>query len=148
MLGGGCLMPGVPLKLIKPSGAMRPQIYGLVDSGCDWSNFPFDWADDLGIDISACEEVVGNTAGGDATKYHYPPGIDAIVFGRKIHLAAFFSPGLPLALLGREDFFQYFRASFDQRSLCFDLEAYQPFDPEALGDSSAGLTAERLNAAD
>jgi hypothetical protein len=138
MLGGACLMPGVPLKLIKLDGAMRPQIYGLADSGCDFSNFPIAWAQDLGVDLAACVETEGNTAGGTAKKYLYPPGVDALVFGRKIHLSAFFSPGLPLALLGREDFFCYFRASFDQRSSSFQLDAYEPFDPEPTpGDFSA-----------
>lgn len=137
MLGGACLMPGVPLKLVKLDGEMRPQIFGLADSGCDYSNFPIDWAKDLGVDLTDCIETQGNTAGGAAAKYLYPPGIDAIVFGRKIHLAAFFSPGLPLALLGREDFFNYFRAEFDQRSLSFQLEAYEPFEPaETPGDFS------------
>lgn len=136
-------MPGVPLKLIKLDGAMRPQIYGLADSGCDFSNFPLEWAEDLGVDLASCEETQGNTAGGTAKKYLYKPGIDAIVFGRKIHLAAFFSPGLPLALLGREDFFQYFRASFDQRAQSFRLDAYEPFDPEERpGDFSTPVAAE------
>lgn len=123
-------MPGVPMKLLKLDGAIRPQIYGLADSGCDFSNFPEAWAEDLGVDLANCEETEGNTAGGKAKKYLYKPGIEAIVFGKKIHLAAFFSPGLPLALLGREDFFQYFRAHFDQRAQSFDLHAYDPFHPE------------------
>jgi hypothetical protein len=130
-------MPGVPLRLVKPDGAMRPQIYGLADSGCDCSTFPIDWAKDLGIDLGECAQTTGNTAGGTVEKYLYVPGVDAIVFGRKIHLSAFFSPGLPLALLGREDFFSYFRASFDQRSLSFRLDAYEPFEPDELpGDFS------------
>jgi len=136
-------MPGVPMKLLKLDGEMRPQIYGLADSGCDYSNFPVDWAKDLGIDLASCEATKGSTAGGTADKYLYRPGIDAIVFGRKIHLAAFFSPGLPLALLGREDFFQYFRASFDQRSQSFQLDAYDPFEPEKTpGDLSTPVPAE------
>ncbi len=131
-------MPGVPLKLLKPDGSMRPETYGLLDSGCDYSSFPVAWAEDLGIDLDACDETEGSTAGGDAKRFLYKPGIDAIVFGRKIHLAAFFSPGLPLALLGREDFFRYFRASFDQRTESFQLDAYEPFDPEPKpGDFSA-----------
>jgi hypothetical protein len=122
---------------------MRPQIYGLADSGCDFSTFPIPWAEDLGIDLASCHKTEGNTAGGTVTKYLYQPGVDAITFGKKIHLAAFFSPGLPIALLGREDFFRYFRASFDQRAETFDLHAYDPFHPQNTpGDFAAMASAE------
>jgi hypothetical protein len=136
-------MPGVPIKLLKLDGSIRPQTYGLADSGCDFSNFPFAWAEDLGVDLEDCHETEGNTAGGTAKKFLYPPGIDAIIFGKKIHVAAFFSPGLPIALLGREDFFHYFHAHFDQRAQSFHLRAYEPFYLEhAPGDFTAGVPVE------
>jgi hypothetical protein len=44
--------------------------------------------------------------------------------GAKIHLYAVFNPQLDIVLLGREDFFERFTASFDQRAKTFRLEAY------------------------
>jgi hypothetical protein len=45
--------------------------------------------------------------------------------GHKVPLGAIFNPAIPIALLGREDFFDYFRVSFNQRRRTFRLE---PFD--------------------
>jgi hypothetical protein len=106
---------------------MTPQSRALVDSGCDITSFPKDWAADLGIDWDACNEFQGVTAAGqDITDLprRWQPGVDALVFGQKIHLEAVFRPGLPIILLGREDFFSYFKVAFDQRGKTFELEAY------------------------
>jgi Aspartyl protease len=118
-------MPAIPLKLIHISGNMTPETLGLVDSGCDTTMLPAGWAKILGLDLAKdCVKQQSNTAGGTTTNYAYRPGIDAIVMGRKIHLQASFNPGLPVILLGREDFFSLYRVTFDQRVSSFTVEAY------------------------
>jgi hypothetical protein len=127
MLGGPCLQPAIPLKLIALGGAMLKPTLGLVDSGADCSNFPAQWAKALGIDLdNDCDVSQGNTAGGLADQYVYEPGINAVIMGRKIHLNAVFRPMLPIIILGREDFFAEYKVSFDQRGPSFRVESYEP----------------------
>jgi hypothetical protein len=101
---------------------MTTKARALVDSGCDVTSFPSAWAEELGIDLSECAAFAGVTAAGKdgATAASQPrrwaPGVDALVLGQKIHLEAVFRPGLPILLLGREDFFTYFKVSFDQKA--------------------------------
>jgi hypothetical protein len=105
---------------------MMPETLGLVDSGCDSTMLPAELAKVLGIDLTAdCTEQVSNTAGGRTTNYAYQPGIDAIVMGQKIHLQASFNPGLPVILLGREDFFALYRVAFDQKTNTFTVDPYE-----------------------
>jgi hypothetical protein len=119
------LVPAIPLKLVRSNGNMTPETLGLVDSGCDSTMLPAELAKVLGIDLQTdCIEQTSNTAGGQTINYSYPPGIDAIVTGRKVHLEASFNPGLPVILLGREDFFALYRVSFDQRTSSFTIEPY------------------------
>lgn len=123
---GERLTPGIPMKLLRLDGRMTPQLYGLVDSGADCSLFPGAWAPLLGIDLREdCSRAHGRDAGGTSLRYFYEPGIDAIIMERKIHLRAVFADRTPVVLLGREDFFQHFKVSFDQRGLTFTAEAYE-----------------------
>jgi hypothetical protein len=124
-------MPGLPIALVRADGTMTPRTPALVDSGCDVTSFPAGWAATLGIDYDKCEKFSGLTAAGqddedddDKTPRRWPPGVDAVIMGRKVHLEAIFRPGLPVILLGREDFFQEFKVSFDQRKKTFRLESY------------------------
>lgn len=109
---------------------MTPRTPALVDSGCDVTSFPAGWASILGIEFDKCEKFSGLTAAGqddeddDKAPRLWAPGVDAVVMGRRVHLEAVFRPGLPVILLGREDFFQAFRVSFDQRKKTFRLEPY------------------------
>jgi hypothetical protein len=124
------LAPGVSIALIRQDGTMTPRARALVDSGCDVTSFPAAWAEELGIDLSDCPAFAGVTAAGKdgsnaATQpRRWPAGVDALVYGQKIHLEAVFRPGLPILLLGREDFFTYFKVSFDQKAKLMRLESY------------------------
>jgi hypothetical protein len=109
---------------------MTSRARALVDTGCDVTSFPSEWAEELGIDLADCTPFAGVTAagkdGGDvaAQPRRWAQGVDALVLGQKVHLEAVFRPGLPILLLGREDFLSYFRASFDQRAKIMRLESY------------------------
>jgi hypothetical protein len=107
------------------SKQLAPQL-ALIDSGCDLSTFPSAWAPLLGIDFKKeCDEIEGQTASGtDKTQRIYKPGIHGLILGHKVPLHAVFNPRLPIALLGREDFFKFFRVDFDQRKKVVWLAPY------------------------
>ncbi len=115
------------VKLLAVNGGhIVETTLGIVDSGADRSNFPADWAEPLGIDLDAdCDEQDGDTAGGPVVQKVYEPGLDALVFGRKVHLDAVFQERLPVVLLGREDFFNEYKVAFNQRRLTFRVDSYQ-----------------------
>jgi hypothetical protein len=89
-----------------------------VDSGCDFTTFPLEWAKSFGIDPErACLEQTGSTAGGSAPQYLYVPGVRATFLGKTLLLGAIFAPLCPHVLLGRQDFFRYFKSvQFDQEN--------------------------------
>jgi hypothetical protein len=119
------LRPGVSIGLIDPSGnilSTRP--VGLVDSGCDSTTLPLEWAERLGIDhLADCLKFQGGTAGGKADQFLYEPGIHATFLGKKLRLGAIFAPLCPVVLLGRQDFFRYFASiKFEQEQQKMHLE--------------------------
>ena len=71
----------------------------------------------LGIHVETdCQPRAGNSAGGRTTNFEYAAGVDAIFMARKIRLCASFNTGLPVILLGREDFFSMYLILFDERA--------------------------------
>jgi hypothetical protein len=113
----------------------RVPVLGVVDSGADNTFIPVSLAQHLGIDLGKCRTEVCNTAGGPATQYIWDPGLDAQIQGINVtlHLKTAFSD-TPMTLLGREDFFNAFKISFDQRVPRFTLETYE----SATGVSTRG----------
>jgi hypothetical protein len=110
---------------VKLDGNMTPETLGLADSGCDSTMLPGPWAATLGIDLqNDCTSRGSNTAGGKTTNFVYAPGVDVLFWGRKLHLNAAFNPGLPIILLGREDFFSHYKVTFDQQANLFTVEPY------------------------
>lgn len=110
---------------------MTRKVRALIDSGCDATSFPTDWAAELGIDFDACTPINGITAAGkdeDQDESLWPrvwePGVDALFLGQKIHLNAVFRPGLVPVLLGREDFFNHFMVRIDNPRKRFWLKSH------------------------
>lgn len=102
-----------------------PETLALLDSGADRTLLPAAWASALGIDLEAqCLAKLGDTAGGVATHYRYPRGVEAIFLGKRIRLLASFSHGLTVVMLGREDFFNLYRVAFDQRANTLTVSEY------------------------
>lgn len=99
---------------------------GLIDSGADNSMFPLAWAKPLGISENDCRQEECSTTGGMTTQFVWEQGLDAEIqaLNTTVHLHACFAEGLPIVLLGRHDFFNAIRVSFDQRSLTFTLQQY------------------------
>lgn len=112
---------------------------GIVDSGCDSTTFPIEWAERLGIDPATdCVPQECSTAGGPITQFAYAPGVHVLFLGKKLHLTATFAPACPHVLLGREDFFMYFKSvNFQQ--------ARQKLVLEAVDDWGAALKAAEQN---
>jgi hypothetical protein len=134
------------MKLIHVEGSLlKARVYGLIDSGADYSTFPVEWAPELGIELKGCLAHQGGTAGGPAGRYLHEPGIYVSILGRKLHLGACFAPKCPIVLLGREDFFRYFRVAFDQAQETFRVEAVADWEAaEKAVDHSIELYAERV----
>jgi hypothetical protein len=99
---------------------------GLLDSGADNSMFPLPWAKQLGINQDDCREEPCSTVAGMTTQYIWEAGLEAEIqaLSTTILLNACFTEGLPVVLLGRYDFFNTFRISFDERAQTFTLQKY------------------------
>lgn len=136
-LAGGEYVPALPIRLFSLDGELQPSVLAVVDSGADGSTFPVMWAKGLGIglDVSCCEESTAETAGGTVVCWIYRPGIKAWVAGREHHLKASFCEGLEVPLLGRKDFFNAYKVTFDQRAKSFMLEPYGLRDWDGVGSS-------------
>ena len=109
--------------LHSTDGAKHFPLYAIPDSGADTSCFPEDWADVLGFELKDCTERPVLTGAGMGCHYESADPLMATVGGRAIELCACFGP-IRVGLLGRDDFFRYFRVEFDQRSKLTILRAY------------------------
>jgi hypothetical protein len=99
-------------------------VVGLLDSGASASLFPVGLMAPFGIAEADCVEIDGVTANGPCHYWHWQQGsLTTTVQGTEVHLAAMFGP-TEQVLLGRGDFFTYFKVSIDQRSQSFRLYPY------------------------
>jgi hypothetical protein len=134
----------VPFGLIDVNGApLSTRPLGIVDSGADSTTFPLEWAKRLGIDHEKdCLEFEGGTAGGPAHWFLYEPGIRATFFDKTLHLGATFAPHCQAVLLGRQDFFRYFKTvAFDQGDEKLFLETVSNWD---AATKAVGITLEEI----
>jgi hypothetical protein len=110
-------------------------MYALVDSGSDYSLFPYEIASRvLKIDLQnppAEQWVFYGTSG--LKQFGYLAEVEIAIFGSKGETAHcstkvafcpdFQFPGGPL--LGQKGFFSNFKVTFAQRENCFEIEPYQ-----------------------
>jgi hypothetical protein len=113
----------LPVTLHSLDGAKHFPLYAIPDSGADTSCFPEAWAEFLGFDLKACTERTVLTGAGVGYHYESSEPLMATVAGRDVELCACFGP-VQVGLLGREDFFRYFRVEFDQQSKVTVLRPY------------------------
>jgi hypothetical protein len=104
-------------------GEKQFPLYAIPDSGADASCFPEDWASPLGIDLADCHKRRVNTGAGLGHHHEAKAPLIATVAGRTVELCASFGPVL-VGLLGRDDFFRYFRVEFDQQRKVTVLHPY------------------------
>jgi hypothetical protein len=113
------------VTLLGGHGGEMTTARALVDSGADFTTFSHEWAELLGIDLERdCEErSVGVADGRPSKRFVYTKGLWVEVVGEKLFLAvAMFCKNLPVALLGRKDFFERYVVLLDQRNHRFFLE--------------------------
>jgi hypothetical protein len=117
----------VPIHLHSLDGKTRFPLFALPDSGADCSCFPEEWASPLGIDLAACEKRLVSTGAGKTYHHDWQDSLTATVAGHEIQLQASFGP-VRVGILGRSDFFEYFRVEFDERA---GLTYIEPYDGPA-----------------
>lgn len=119
--------PFIPVVLHTPNGPAP--LPAFIDSGADQTVIPQRFMAHFGITEEMCgDPTVEGSVGGQERKplYTYKPGLEATVGEWRIRLAAHFwarPQGYPI-LLGREDFFRYFRVTFDRETRTTTLEPY------------------------
>lgn len=91
----------------------RFPLLALPDSGADFSVFPMDYAEPLGIDIRNCKDRLVDTGNGKSVHHHWTKGLRAVVAGRELTLKPCFAK-IGVAVLGREDFFAEFCVVVDE----------------------------------
>jgi hypothetical protein len=98
-----------------------------VDSGADYSIFPAYLAPSLGVNLDECREEPCVTAAGVGTMKIRDLPFEAEIQAMRTRFAmkAAFNEDASVVLLGRDDFFQEFKVSFDHRALLFTLEKYE-----------------------
>ncbi len=112
----------------------------LLDTGADFTTFSHAWAEMLGIDLQDdCTPVdVSVAADENTTHLMYDKGMEIEVVGERMVLPiVFFCVNLPVALLGRRDFFNRYLVLLDNRESHFYLE--RRLDP-GPGDADLGET--------
>jgi hypothetical protein len=126
--------PALPVALIDPHDGPLAMTRGLLDSGADFTTFSHAWAEMLGIDLRAdCTPVDVSIADDEqATHLMYDKGMEIEVVGERMFLPiVFFCVNLPVALLGRRDFFNRYLVLLDNRESHFYLE--RRLDPKQEG---------------
>jgi hypothetical protein len=115
----------LPVSLSRVDGTVIPVPFNaLVDSGADGSMFKLDMMPVFGVTKADCDEREQKGAGGTSTFYCWKGGtVNASFLGVKMNLILQFSD-TPMVLLGREDFFSYFKIEFDHAQKHFVLDEY------------------------
>ncbi len=105
----GILKPIVGVTVL---GARAANARALVDSGADFSLFDATIAAYAGIEFDPRLRHRVSGIGGTITVDG--AWVDTIVTKRRLRLLMFFAPNLPVNLLGRDNFFHFFRVGFDE----------------------------------
>jgi hypothetical protein len=133
--------PALGVKLLKEGKALAVA-RALVDSGADFTTLSDDWAALASIDLERdCEpQKVAIADQRPSMRYAYCEGLTVEVVGEPLFLpVVMFCKGLPIALLGRRDFFDRYHVLFDQRRHRFFLERLPDHDERDEDDPDADL---------
>lgn len=118
-----------PMVPIAVQGPGEPLVdYALADTGADSTAFPLDRAVELGISLKDdCVEEDVTTANGTGTQHVYRPGLAAVIEDTQFAVTAVFTD-TPVIVLGQQDFFARFHASFCSQT---ETIAIRPYDEDA-----------------
>lgn len=100
-------------------------VYAIVDSGANISLFQWEIAELLGLKVSSGGQISLSGIGGKIQGYLH--SIPITVAGKTCRCRICFSRQLkvPLNLLGRDNFFRFFRVTFDERKKVTVLESFK-----------------------
>lgn len=103
-------LPMIPVLLEKVG-----TLYAIVDSGANISLFQYEVAELLGLSVTKGKKIPLSGIGGKIHGYLHT--VPVKVAGQLIPLKVCFSKELrvPLNILGRDNFFKYFRVTFDEQ---------------------------------
>lgn len=139
--GRGVLRPALRVVLLDREGAQATGALALVDTGADYTTLSDEWAELLGIDLEKdCTPMeVSIVDERTSTRYCYTGGLEIELVGEKLFLpTVMFCKGLPIAVLGRRDFFYRYLVLIDHRQKRFFLERMA--DPEEDDDDDPDLS--------
>lgn len=127
------------MRLLNPGGGRVAQAHALVDSGADNTTLSAEWARLLSIDLKKDCHPVRAWAAVDHEKpvwhYCYTEGLTVEVLDEKMFLpVVMFCTGLPVALLGRRDFFRRYIIAFDEQRRRYFLERQLDPDEDEYND--------------
>ena len=116
-------------------GVMRPYLRvwrdpaipfaAIVDSGADFSCLPLQVGQVLGVPFDPATPIQANGAGGLYQCWQATADLVLnCVEGAFTLTRPMLNPSLRYILLGRRDFFQTFRVSFDERAFTFSIDRY------------------------
>jgi hypothetical protein len=118
----------VPIAVQGPSGEPLTD-YALADTGADSTAFPLDRAIELGVDLEGdCKKEDVTTANGVGAQFVYEPGFAAMVEDTQFGVTAVFTD-TPVIVLGQQDFFARFHASFCSQT---ETLVIRPYDENEL----------------
>lgn len=120
----GRLFPIVPILLSHQSRSLRTE--GLLDSGANTSLFPAEVAEYLGVSLEAGKGVYLSGIGGRILGYRHEVSltIGVVEFETSVVFSAEFTSFFNL--LGRDNFFEQFRITFDEHLKFVELEPRNP----------------------
>lgn len=127
------------MGLLDRNGGRVAQAHALVDSGADNTTLSAEWAQLLAIDLERDCSPVRAWAAIDHEKpvwHHcYTDGLVVEVLNEKMFLpVVMFCQGLPVALLGRRDFFRRYVIAFDEQRRRYFLERQRDPDEDEYSD--------------
>ena len=116
----------VPIAVQGPGNPLVD--FALADTGADSTAFPLDHAAELGISITDdCQRQKVTTANGAGIQFQYPPGLSAIIEDTQFAVTAIFTD-TPVIVLGQQDFFARFHATFCWKTETLVIRPYDQND--------------------
>lgn len=111
----------VPIAIQGPGEPLTD--YALADTGADSTALPLDRAAELGISLDDCVEEEVTTANGVGTQFVYKAGLAALIEDTQFSITGVFTD-TPVIVLGQQDFFSRFHATFCYRTETLVIRPY------------------------
>ena len=115
--------PSITFQLLSKNGRWR-YYTALIDSGADFSIFPYLTAEILGIALASSQKIIVQSADGDDFVV-YRTHLTAKIADKIISLPVGFSKNIQAShLVGRDVLFDLFKIEFDQQNRKVTFNSY------------------------